>query len=852
METSSITITEISAIPLFKDIPESELEKIAPRLTSKTFPADQTIIFRGDEGYSMFILLKGAVAVTLTNDEGVEYTIAELGPEEAFGEMALLTGEPRSANVKAVGETTVVEIGQDHLNELMDACPGLNRALFRLLAKRLGAMGVLQNKQNVERVELIASLMTVRSKPERDHFPGSTKWAAEFNTTLKKLGDERQHVLVLGEPGTETKLAANLIHHYGQGDAGPMLYLDCGNPPPVQRERANLQDHSGDALYKEMAQEDALFGHTAESGKYGKGDRIGLLELAGGGVLLLDNIDQLTQRVQLQLLEALTADAGGKGKVRVIATCRTPESEGELDPAVREMITGATVTVKPLRERRKDIHALALLYLEEFNRKFGKHARKFSVEALNMLLDHSWPLNSLELRQVVERAVASCQEERIDADHIFLNLPKFAMTGKFNLLKITQLDALVRSKWIPLGFKIVSVPFILFLMIFTLVGPEKQNVANLIVWSVWWPFLILSIAFTSRSWCAYCPLPVISDGVSSFRSRFSKVPVFLSRYGVWCGVVGFALIVAVEHLTHMFTNPHATALLLLSVLGGAVVTTLLYGNRSWCKHLCPLGSMIGNTASLSILEIGSNPNVCSTQCQTLDCIKDNNCPMGLHPSSAALTRECVLCLNCVKSCQHRSARLNLRMPWHQMIARGKWEWSVSISALLMVASVLAVRGAEWGVGHLPGGSPGHPSLLTNVGVMFLIVSLFLAAAILAAGFPFSGGWRKNLLISGYPDLFLAFVGLFNLYFYEFVHRGSQLGVWALKNLSIDSFIPAEWITPELGTLQIVLPLTALLGGAGANYMLGELVRRESLPLFLLRSNQLLIAVTVVLYVLMFW
>ena len=169
----------------------------------------------------------------------------------------------------------------------------------------------------------------------------------------------------------------------------------------------------------------------------------------------------------------------------------------------------------------------------------------------------------------------------------------------------------------------------------------------------------------------------------------------------------------------------------------------------------------------------------------------------------------------------------------------------------MVASVLAVRGSEWGMGHLPGGSPGHP-LLTNGGVLFLIVSLFLAAAILAAGFPFSGGWRKNLLISGYPYLFLAFVGLFNLYFYEFVHRGSQLGVWALKNLSIDSFIPAEWITPELGTLQIVLPLTALLGGAGANYMLGELVRRESLPLFLLRSNQLLIAVTVVLYVLMFW
>jgi hypothetical protein len=146
----------------------------------------------------------------------------------------------------------------------------------------------------------------------------------------------------------------------------------------------------------------------------------------------------------------------------------------------------------------------------------------------------------------------------------------------------------------------------------------------------------------------------------------------------------------------------------------------------------------------------------------------------------------------------------------------------------------------------------HPSLLSSVGVLLLIVSLFLAAVILASGFPFSGRWRKNLLISGYPYLFLAFVGLFNFYFYEFVNHGNQLGVWALKNLSIDRFIPEQWVTPELGTLQIILPLTSVLGGVGANYLLGKLVRRESLPLFLLRSNQLLISVTVVLYVLMFW
>ncbi|MEI6702142.1 MAG: cyclic nucleotide-binding domain-containing protein [Deltaproteobacteria bacterium] len=854
MQTLTFTINEIGLIPLFKDVPESELARIAPRLTTKKFSAGKTIIFRGDQGHSMFILLDGSVAVTLTNDEGVEYTVAELGPGEAFGEMALLTGEPRSANVKALTGISVVEIGQDLLNELMDACPELNRALFRLLAKRLGAMGVLQKKQHLERRELIASLMTARSRPERESFPGVTKWAVELNALLKKLSGERQHVLVLGEAGTETKLAANLIHYYDQEHPGPLLYLDCGNPPPVQRERAHLQDHSSDTLYKEMAQEDALFGHASESGGYGKGDRLGLLELASGGVLLLDNLEQLTQRVQMQLLQALTAGKDADRKVRVIASSRIPESQDELDPSLREVVAEATVIIKPLRERKKDIPAIAMLFLEEYNRKFSKKNEKFSVEAMNMLIEHSWPLNSLELRQVVERAVASSQHDRIEADQIFLNLPNFAMTGKFNLLRISRLDTIIRHRWFPLGLRLATVPFILFLTIYTLLGPEKENVANLIVWAVWWPFLILSIAFTSRSWCSYCPLPIMADSLSLFRSGFKAIPAFLNKYGVWCGVIGFVLIIAIEHLTDMFNSPRATGMLLLSILGGAILTTLLYGSRSWCKHLCPLGSMIGHAASLSILEVGSNPNVCSTQCQTLDCIKDNNCPMGLHPASAALTRECVLCLACVKSCQHRSARLNLRMPWQQLIGRGKWEWSVSICALLLVAAVLAIRGSQSEpLGSLLGIlSPERPVLLHEVVNLFLIMFLFLGSFSLAAGFPFSINWRRNLLISGYPYIFIAFVGLFNIYFYEFVHHGNQLGLWALKNLSIDRFIPAHWVTPELGTLQIVFPLTSIIGGVAALFLLKEVVRREALPLSLLRANQFLISVTVAMFIVIFW
>ena len=854
MEISHVSKTVLTSIPLFKDLTSSELEKIAPQLMPKQFPAGETIIYRGDPGHSMYILVEGSVAVTLTNDEGVEYTVAELGQGEIFGEMALLTGEPRSANVKSLTGITVVEIAQDLLEKMISGSPELNRTLFKLLAKRLDAMGVQQKTQQMERQELIASLMTARSTPERKSFPGTTKWAAELNSTLHRLAAERVHVLIIGEPGTETKLAANLIHYFGGDLAGPLLYLDCGDPPPVQRERASQNDSSNDILYREMAQEDALFGHSSEDGRYGKGFRIGLFELAKGGVLLLDNQEQLAPRVQSDLLNALSSDHQSQKPVRIIATCRTADTENTLDPELTRIMAGETLIIKPLRDRKKDIPVIAALFTDEFNRKFGKKVERFSVEAMNMLVDHTWPLNSLELRQVVERAVAIARHEVIESDQIFLNLPNFAMTGKFNLLRIPRLDAIIRHPLLPTALRFVTVPFILFLMMYTLAGPAQQNTANLIVWAVWWPFLVFSIAFTSRSWCAYCPLPVIGGTLSSFRTRFAVVPKFLHKYGVWCGVSGFILIICIEHLTHMFTTPHATAMLLISILGGAVVTTLLYGGRSWCKHLCPLGSMIGHTASLSILEVGSNPNICSTQCQSPDCIKDNNCPMGLHPSSAALTRECVLCLSCIKSCRQRSARLNLRMPWQQLIGRGKWEWSVSIYSLLLVAAVLAIRAPECVplqklLGRI---TAGQPSVYFEPAIMILIMTAFFIAVVIAAGFPLSKNWRKNLLISGYPYIFMAFVGLFNVYFFEFVAHGENFGVWALSNTGLDRFIPAQWVTPNLGTLQIMLPVMTIAGCSMALYLLKEIVKRESLPSFIFRANQLLILIVSMMFLLLFW
>jgi polyferredoxin len=156
----------------------------------------------------------------------------------------------------------------------------------------------------------------------------------------------------------------------------------------------------------------------------------------------------------------------------------------------------------------------------------------------------------------------------------------------------------------------VTIPFILGLILFTLAGPPGNNPANLIVWGVWWPFLILSIFFSARSWCGYCPLPAVSDGLNFYRRKFAAVPSVIVKYGVWIGIAGFALILLAEHAAHMFTAARATGVLLLTILGSATVTNYFFGKRSWCKHICPLGKMLAHSSGLSLVELGSNSNVC--------------------------------------------------------------------------------------------------------------------------------------------------------------------------------------------------------------------------------------------------
>ena len=182
-----ITETDLQNSHIFRDFLPEDLARIIPTLIEKKYSPGETILYRGDPGYSLFIILSGTVSVTLINDEGIEYIINTQGPGDNFGEMALMTGEPRSANVKAATEVRLAELSQEAFFELISTYPKLDDDLLRQLAQRRGRTMVRQKHSDLERAEIIANLFAQRP-PRQRLFPRQDKMDKRHQRISRQTG----------------------------------------------------------------------------------------------------------------------------------------------------------------------------------------------------------------------------------------------------------------------------------------------------------------------------------------------------------------------------------------------------------------------------------------------------------------------------------------------------------------------------------------------------------------------------------------------------------------------------------------------------------------------------------------
>jgi small-conductance mechanosensitive channel/CRP-like cAMP-binding protein len=125
----------LSAVDIFSPLTPVELNALAASSTNHVYAPGETIIRAGDEGDSMFVVSRGGVDVRVDSN-GTSRTISRLGEGAFFGEMALFTGEPRTANVVAAEETEVLEIGHDAMRGLFQTNPDLVEALSHAINER--------------------------------------------------------------------------------------------------------------------------------------------------------------------------------------------------------------------------------------------------------------------------------------------------------------------------------------------------------------------------------------------------------------------------------------------------------------------------------------------------------------------------------------------------------------------------------------------------------------------------------------------------------------------------------------------------------------------------------------------
>jgi CRP-like cAMP-binding protein len=128
-------VERLAAVDIFAPLSAEETAMLAQAATSHVFAPGETVIRAGDPGSSMFVVHNGRVSVQLS-EGGRARTVATLSEGAFFGEMALFTGEPRTANIVAIEETEVLEIGHAAMKQVFDTNPDLVESLSHIIAER--------------------------------------------------------------------------------------------------------------------------------------------------------------------------------------------------------------------------------------------------------------------------------------------------------------------------------------------------------------------------------------------------------------------------------------------------------------------------------------------------------------------------------------------------------------------------------------------------------------------------------------------------------------------------------------------------------------------------------------------
>ncbi len=307
--------------------------------------------------------------------------------------------------------------------------------------KFTGALMVISDETRINELE-----RNLRERLGFHNIIGQNQKMQKIYSLMEDLANVETNVLITGESGTGKELIAEALHYTGNRSNYPLVKVNC-------------------SALSENLLESELFGHVKGAFTGADRNKVGRFELAGKGTIFLDEIGDISPRMQLRLLRAIQEkefervgeSTSLKINARIIAATNQDLQQkvtaGEFREDLMFRLKVFEISLPPLRDRPDDIPLLTKHFIEKMNTKFNKKIIAASENVQKIFLNYTWPGNIRELEHSMEHAFVIAKQDILTVDLLPSSLVKFSINNgpsinkQENLEPDIILNALKRSGW---------------------------------------------------------------------------------------------------------------------------------------------------------------------------------------------------------------------------------------------------------------------------------------------------------------------------------------------------------------------------------------------------------------------
>lgn len=282
---------------------------------------------------------------------------------------------------------------------------------------------------------------------------------------------------------------------------------------------------------------------------------------------------------------------------------------------------------------------------------------------------------------------------------------------RYDLAELPLVKPLLKNRWPQFALRLIALAGFVFAITAGLIGTPvgSRNFGIVFVWIGWWALLMLiAVPLFGRGWCSICPIPMPGEWLQngailgprgrglSLGRRWPK-----RLRGIWLQNGLFALVALFSSV--VLTQPGITSIILLAFLVAAVILSVVFERRAFCRYVCPVGGFIGLYSQLAPIEVrAKDASRCASHTEKT-CYTGSadgyGCPWQVFPGGLTKNTYCGMCVECLRTCPHDNIALNLRPFGTDLLNPTARKLDEAFKAFIMLGSAMvysAVMLGPWG------------------------------------------------------------------------------------------------------------------------------------------------------------